>query len=149
MNTSDFLPHGTCLLWKWPLILTIIAGDASVACAYFLIPFLLRKAALKGVINLSRDARRALVDFAMFILFCGGGHVIYIILLWHPRYWLGALWTLGTAFYSWRCYLRIRKHTGAYIKLLNEPIDYDNLKKANIHLLERVQSMEAGLRGNG
>lgn len=142
MSHTHFVPHGYCLLWSWPLIAAIIFGDLMVALAYCGIPLELRRAAMKGIVALAPEARGMLRDFGMFILFCGGGHIIYLLLLWRPWYWFGAIWTLGTAFWSWRCLIRIHGGMELYAALLEEPFRLTLLLKRNQELTERLVDIE-------
>jgi exonuclease VII small subunit len=40
------------------------------------------------------------VLFGLFILFCGTGHIIDIVTIWQPLYWLDAFWDFGTGVIS-------------------------------------------------
>lgn len=129
IHWSGFTPHAVCLLWNWPLITLIILGNLLVFLAYMWIPLELIRGARKAKLSIPPEARATVYDFALFILCCGCGHLIAITLLWFPNYWFEALWTLlGTASFSWRCVLRIRKHVRYYLPLLAEPVNFAKLK---------------------
>jgi PAS domain S-box-containing protein len=89
MFQSVGLPHGFCFLWNPQLLWLNIASDSLIALAYFLIP-----AALIGIVRKRRDIpfNRAFFCFAAFIIACGLTHVMEVVTLWFPIYWIsGAL----------------------------------------------------------
>lgn len=124
MNHTDFIPHGVCLLWTVPLVVAIIVGELAIAVIYYLIPLELYRAANRGRVALTKTARSVLIEFALFTLFCGTGHAITVLLLWHPWYWFSAIWTLGTAVISCKVAYKIRGRMDLYISLLAEPANY-------------------------
>jgi hypothetical protein len=100
---GSFLPHGVCYLQQPNLILLHVVSDALVALAYFMIPL--------ALIYVSRRIGRrvsfnwAIGLFAAFIILCGAGHVLDIVVIWKPVYWLQgwqraltAIVSLATAF---------------------------------------------------
>src|SRR5579883_3350122 len=95
MTHNGFIPHGYCLQWDLPLIVTYVITDALVALSYYSIPAALFLVAFKK--RQSVPLQPLLVLFGLFIAFCGGGHAIDIVSLWKPVYWLKALWNVGTA----------------------------------------------------
>ncbi len=93
-DSSPFMPHGMCLLWRKDLLALHVVSDALIALAYFAIPlvlmvFMRRRPELRysGVI----------VMFAAFILFCGASHLVSIWTLWQPDYALQGLVKAATA----------------------------------------------------
>lgn len=133
MNHTEFLPHGSCLLWTLPLVAAIILGEFAVFIAYFWIPLELWRALRRGRVSIAREARTMLVGFALFIVFCGSGHLISIILLWHPWYWFAAGWTLCTGAISCAVAYRIHNRMDLYAALVAEPVNY-------AMLIEELQS---------
>jgi len=95
MAHNGFIPHGYCLQWDLPLIVTYVITDALVALSYYSIPAALFLLALKK--RQTVPIQPLLILFGLFIAFCGGGHAIDIISLWKPVYWLKAVWNIGTA----------------------------------------------------
>lgn len=81
------MPHGWCLLWSPTLITAHVVSDLAIAVAYFMIP-----AFLLSFRHLLVDRRRRMLTllFTMFILSCGVTHVMEVIVLWHPVYWIQA-----------------------------------------------------------
>jgi len=95
MTHNGFIPHGYCMQWDVPLIVTYVITDALVALSYYSIP-----AALFLIAFRKRQAvpvQPLLILFGLFIAFCGGGHAIDIVSLWKPLYWLKGIWNVGTA----------------------------------------------------
>lgn len=94
----NFMPHGHCFFWTPEVLWPWVIGNGLTALAYSVIPFLL--------IVLWR--RRpdlvptwAAFSFGMFIVSCGAGHVMKIVTLWYPYYYLGAWLDVFTGVISW------------------------------------------------
>ena len=81
--SSEYAPHGYCLLWRPDLILTHLISDVLIALAYFSIPF-----ALIRFVRQRKDVEFGGVFwlFATFILACGMTHVLAAWNLWHGNY---------------------------------------------------------------
>ena len=85
MNVSGFMPHGMCFLWQ-PDVLTLhVISDALIALAYFSIPFMLVR-----LIRRRKDLPFSGVFwmFSLFIVSCGCTHIMSIVVIWHPFYWI-------------------------------------------------------------
>ena len=102
---SAFSPHGFCLLWEPGLIWLHALSDIVIALAYFSIPL-----AIMAFLRERRDFEYRWVGwlFAAFILACGTSHVLAVVTLWQPYYWLEggvkaitALVSLATALLLW------------------------------------------------
>ncbi|HEX5486205.1 MAG TPA: response regulator [Limnobacter sp.] len=94
---NQFIPHGFCIAWNIPLLTLHVVSDALIAIAYFSIPAGLlyvasrrKGGALHGVYYL----------FAAFIMACGFTHLMGIVTLWYPLYYLDGLLKLLTAVVS-------------------------------------------------
>ncbi len=92
-----FIPHGVCLAWDPSLMLLFILSDSAIAIAYYTIPFALiyfiykrRDLAFRGIFALT----------GAFILACGTTHVMDVVTLWYPAYWLDAAVKFITAVVS-------------------------------------------------
>lgn len=99
----QFIPHGVCLNWNTNLLALNVIADSLVALAYFLIPFALFKFGYRLNVRyetLDPQFRPVTTLFILFIFLCGSGHLIDVILIWKPWYWLKGWWTLGTALSS-------------------------------------------------
>jgi signal transduction histidine kinase len=92
--SSQYAPHGYCLLWEPWLIWAHVLTDALIAVAYFSIPV-----ALVIFIRRRRDVSFGFVFwlFATFIMACGITHLVRIWNMWHGDYGLEALIKIVTA----------------------------------------------------
>jgi PAS domain S-box-containing protein len=105
LSVQNYIPHGVCLLWQPGLLWLHVISDATIAIAYFTIPFALiyfilrrQDLAFRGIFLLT----------GAFILACGTTHVMGVVTLWYPAYWLDgtiklatALVSIGTAYAMW------------------------------------------------
>ena len=89
-----FMPHGMCYLWQPELVLTEVVANALIAVAYFSIPLL-----LLYFIGRRPDVPNPLLFtlFAVFILACGTTHVLDVVTIWQPIYWIDAAVRVVTA----------------------------------------------------
>ncbi len=96
-NQTGFLPHGYCLSWSPQLLWSMVVGDAVIALSYYSIPL-----ALLYFVHKRRDLQFhwMFLMFSAFIFACGTTHLIAILNIWRPVYWLDAGMKLATAFIS-------------------------------------------------
>jgi diguanylate cyclase (GGDEF)-like protein/PAS domain S-box-containing protein len=84
---SQFMPHGHCYLWQPSLLWTYIISDSVIALSYYTIPlallYLVRKRS-------DLEFNWVFVMFSLFIFACGTTHLIGIVTIWKPMYWLDA-----------------------------------------------------------
>ena len=103
LSPSYYIPHGHCYLWQTPLVSLFVVSDALIAIAYFSIPVMLiyfvRK---RGDLPFSK----IFVMFGAFIVLCGIGHLLDILTLWYPAYWVSGLERAMTALVS--CYTALQ-----------------------------------------
>lgn len=102
-HVHDFMPHGYCISWDVPLLTLHVLSDILIAFAYFSIPI--------GIIYFVRQKdditfKPVYYLFAGFITACGLTHLMGIVTLWLPFYYLEgvlkaitALVSLATAVY--------------------------------------------------
>src|SRR5258707_5775635 len=104
-SENSFTPHGFCLAWEPVLLWLHVVSDSVVALAYYTIPF-----AILYFMARRRDLafRSIFALTGTFILACGTTHVMDVVTLWYPVYWLDgiiraftALVSLGTAAAIW------------------------------------------------
>ncbi len=94
-----YLPHGHCYLWQSPLVSLHVISDLLIAIAYFSIPVIL----LYFVFQRSDvPFQSVFILFGAFIVLCGIGHLLDIVTLWYPLYWLSGIEKAITALVS--CY---------------------------------------------
>ncbi|NEQ38824.1 MAG: PAS domain S-box protein [Okeania sp. SIO3I5] len=96
-STGNFIPHGHCYLWQPELVSLHILSDGLIALSYFSIPI-----ALVDLIRQRKDLPYPEIFFlfSAFIVSCGLTHLIEILTLWHPIYWLSGLVKAITAIIS-------------------------------------------------
>lgn len=95
--TAAFMPHGHCWLWTPGILWMTVLANATVALAYYSIPLVLLRL-VRGRQDLPHP--QVFVLFALFIVFCGTGHLVDIVTIWYPIYWFDAFWDLGTGLVS-------------------------------------------------
>ncbi len=93
-SSEGFMPHGYCLLWKQNLVWLHVLSDSIITLAYYSIPITLVYLARKR-----RDLafQWMFLMFGAFILGCGTTHLMGILTLWIPSYWLDGGIKLATA----------------------------------------------------
>jgi len=82
---TQFLPHGSCYLWNQHLIWLHVISDSAIALAYYAIPV-----ELAYFTRSRRDLPFAWI-FWMFVIFifgCGTTHVLEVVNVVAPAYWL-------------------------------------------------------------
>src|SRR5690348_16551929 len=82
---NDFMPHGMCYLWQPGILWLHIISDALITFAYFSIPFTLLYLVRK---RKDLEFNWMFLCFAVFIVACGTTHLMEILVIWHPLYWL-------------------------------------------------------------
>lgn len=136
VESGGFLPHGVCYLQQTNLILLHVVSDALVALAYFMIPL--------ALIYVSRRIGRhlsfnwAIGLFAAFIILCGAGHVIDIIVIWKPLYWLQGWQRAATAIVSLATAVSIIPLIPRLLSMRTP----EELETANLRLREEIKLRE-------
>ncbi|MCU7373924.1 ATP-binding protein [Paucibacter sp. O1-1] len=92
--SQGFLPHGVCFQWSPDLLGLMVGADALTALAYFSIPL-----ALMVFVKRRSDLKFnwIFVLFSAFIFLCGSTHVVDILTIWTPAYWLQGYVKAATA----------------------------------------------------
>jgi signal transduction histidine kinase/ActR/RegA family two-component response regulator len=85
LSEDNFMPHGMCYLWQPGVLGLHVVSDTLIALAYFAISFTLAYFVYKR-----RDLQFhwIFLCFAVFIVTCGGTHLMEVWVVWHPTYWL-------------------------------------------------------------
>jgi len=96
-GVKDLIPHGYCLSWSPALLWTHVISDLLIMLAYYSIPL-----TLVYFIRQRKDVpySRLVTMFAGFIVACGTMHLLAIITIWIPLYWLDGLFKSFTAIIS-------------------------------------------------
>lgn len=96
--SSDFMPHGMCLLWEPKLLWLHVTSDTAIGVSYVAISL-----SLAWLVHRSRrdiPFSWIFLAFGMFIIACGATHFMEVLTLWHPFYWLSGDVKLLTAIAS-------------------------------------------------
>jgi diguanylate cyclase (GGDEF)-like protein/PAS domain S-box-containing protein len=84
---DNFMPHGHCYLWTPALLWLYVISDGLIAFSYFSIPvailYFIRK-------RIDLQFNWVFLMFSLFIFLCGMTHLISILTIWQPAYWLDA-----------------------------------------------------------
>jgi serine phosphatase RsbU (regulator of sigma subunit)/anti-sigma regulatory factor (Ser/Thr protein kinase) len=74
-----------CFLWRPDVLALHVTSDALIALAYFSIPLM-----LATFVRRRKDVPFSGVFwmFSVFIVSCGCTHIMAIVVIWHPWYWL-------------------------------------------------------------
>ncbi|NET46250.1 PAS domain-containing protein [Okeania sp. SIO2B3] len=96
-STGNYIPHGHCYLWQSGLVWLHLLSDLFVALAYFSISI-----SLIYFIQKQQDMPypEIFVLFSAFIVACGMTHLMAVLTLWYPTYWLSGLIKAITAIVS-------------------------------------------------
>lgn len=92
MNHS-WMPHGGCVLWDPALLTVTILSNLLIALSYFAIPIAIMSALRPVALRFRRL-------FACFIALCGMTHILQIVTVWQPVYWIEAGLLASTALVS-------------------------------------------------
>lgn len=84
-SSGGFQPHGFCYQWNTGLVWLNVLSDLAIGLAYFAIPVILLWFIRKRT-DLPFSWMFGL--FGVFIVACGGTHVMEVWNLWHTQYWL-------------------------------------------------------------
>ncbi|HEY6925136.1 MAG TPA: ATP-binding protein [Steroidobacteraceae bacterium] len=96
-SSNDFMPHGMCYLWRPDILALHVLADSLITLAYFSIPF-----SLLYFVRRRQDLQFnwVFVCFAIFIVACGTTHLMEIVTIWKPVYWLSGIVKALTALAS-------------------------------------------------
>jgi signal transduction histidine kinase/ActR/RegA family two-component response regulator len=96
-SSSGFMPHGMCYLWRSDILALHVLADSLITLAYFSIP-----PTLLYFVRRRQDLQFnwVFVCFAIFIIACGTTHLMEIVTIWRPMYWLSGLIKAITALAS-------------------------------------------------
>ncbi|MGZ5010847.1 MAG: PAS domain-containing sensor histidine kinase [Methylobacter sp.] len=96
-DIENLIPHGYCLSWSPILLWLHVIADLLITVAYYSIPL-----ALIYFIRQRKDFPYPglVVMFAVFIVACGTTHLMSVITVWIPLYWLDGVLKIVTAVVS-------------------------------------------------
>ena len=88
-DAERFMPHGHCYSWDPQILWTSVISDSLIAAAYLVIPFTLVFQIMRRRNDLPFNW--IFVCFGVFIVACGGTHIMEIITVWKPFYAFSSL----------------------------------------------------------
>ena len=94
LAVNGYIPHGYCLSWSPPLVVTFVISDVLIFLSYMSMPVALGYFARKRE---DFPYRWLLWLFSAFILACGATHLMGAIVLYKPMYAFDALLKACTA----------------------------------------------------
>ena len=134
-GTGLFMPHGHCFLWRRDILALHVVSDVAIALAYYSIPLV-----LLIFVRRRPDFKFPWIFylFASFIMACGTTHIMEILTIWKPAYYLQGLVKLGTAIVSVITAIKLWP-------LLPQALDLPSpevLRQANERLLQLMKERE-------
>jgi diguanylate cyclase (GGDEF)-like protein/PAS domain S-box-containing protein len=84
--STTYLPHGFCFLWNPRLLWLHVISDVVIGISYLVIA-----GTLARLVQMSRREvpfQSIFIAFGTFILACGFTHLLAVVVLWNPLYWL-------------------------------------------------------------
>lgn len=133
LNTNSLLPHGFCISWTPTLLWLYVIADALIFLSYFTIPLI-----LTYFVWHKKDMRFSwiFILFAAFILACGTTHLLGIVVLWNPIYWVDASMKGVTAIVSVITAI-------AMVRLIPKALSLPTHAQLNQEIQARQQAYEA------
>jgi len=125
------MPHGHCYFWQPDVLWPNVIGDAVTAVSYFAIPFILTM-----FVRRREDLSFSIIfwAFAIFITACGITHLLAIISVWHPIYYIEGYMKLITGLVS---FLTVVLLINKFSQLLSLP-STEQLAAANEALQQEI-----------
>lgn len=102
----DIPTRAVCWHFDWWLLGPYVFGNLLVASAYMALPYFAWKIA-RG--RKGKWLTKDVYLWAAFILLCGGGHMLAVLLVWFRLYPVAVVWDVGTGLVSWWAALRLRR----------------------------------------
>jgi signal transduction histidine kinase len=138
-STKEFMPHGMCYEWNPDVIWLHVVSDALIALAYYSIPLTLVYFVRKRK-DLAFDWM--FVCFAIFIVACGTTHLMEILNIWRPTYWLSGVIKAITALVSVATAILLIRLVPQALSLPSP----EQLRKSNAALQKEIHEREEATR---
>lgn len=140
LNVNQFIPHGLCFRWDPYLLWTLVISDGLIALSYYSIPLALILAVGKRT---NDRIKWIILMFSAFIFACGTTHLVHIITIWYPNYWLDAGVKVATAIISAATAIAlwpIARHARAYVEVQQK--EAEDLSVTNSRLRRTLSGIE-------
>lgn len=156
--STNFIPHGHCYLWKPGLVWLHLSSDVLTAAAYYSVAI-----AIVYFTNQRRDLpdKTVMLLTGYFFVFalCGTTHLMDVITLWHPVYWVsGSIKAINAV---WSAYaftflliplipVAIDAPSPAQLALTNQELEDSRrrIQAINVELEQRVAERTAQLEAS-
>ena len=155
---NNFIPHGHCYLWKPGLVWLHLTSDVLTTLAYYLVAF-----AIVYFTNERKDLPAhtviLLVGFFFIFALCGTTHLMEVVTLWHPIYWVSGLIKAVTGAWSFYTFtflliplipVALDAPSPAQLALTNQELEESRrcIQAINVELEQRVQERTAQLEAS-
>src|SRR6476661_2955849 len=156
--SNNFIPHGHCYLWKPGLVWLHITSDALTTLAYYSVAV-----AIVYFTNERKDLPAhtvmLLVGFFLIFALCGTTHLMEVVTLWHPIYWVSGLIKAVTGAWSFYTFtflliplipVALDTPSPAQLALTNQELENSRcrIQAINVELEQRVQERTAQLEAS-
>ncbi|MEG4068066.1 ATP-binding protein [Microcoleus sp. Pol11C2] len=156
--SSNFIPHGHCYLWKPGLVWLHLTSDALTTLAYYSVAV-----AIVYFTNERKDLPAhtvmLLVGFFFIFALCGTTHLMEIVTLWHPIYWVSGLIKAVTGVWSFYTFtflliplipVALDAPSPAQLALTNQELEESRrrIEAINVELEQRVQERTSQLEAS-
>lgn len=109
---KDYMPHGHCYFWEERILWPMVAGEIMHVIAYTGLAILIFVACLRPLHNAPMWIKPFLFLFGCFIMTCGITHLIGVITIWEPHYFIQANWMLLSGMVSMFTLVVVAKRWG-------------------------------------
>jgi signal transduction histidine kinase/ActR/RegA family two-component response regulator len=155
---NNFIPHGHCYLWKPGLVWLHITSDVVTTLAYYSVAV-----AIVYFTNERKDLPAhtvvLLVGFFFIFALCGTTHLMEVVTLWHPIYWVSGLIKAVTGAWSFYTFtflliplipVALDAPSPAQLALTNQELEESRrcIQAINVELEQRVQERTAQLEAS-
>lgn len=118
--SGDFIPQGFCLLWQPALVWVYVLGDLTIAVSFLFISLTIMVLACRKSKNLLN--KRVLYMLGMFTFLCGITHLVGMVGVWVPVYYLIGVFKIIAAAVSLATAILILPLIPVFLKHFERPV---------------------------
>ncbi len=156
--STNFIPHGHCYLWKPGLVWLHLTSDALTTLAYYSVALAIVYFRYERK-DLPVQTVMLLVGFFLIFALCGTTHLMEVVTLWYPIYWVSGLIKAVTGAWSFYTFtflliplipVAIDAPSPAELALTNQELEESRrrIQAINVELEQRVQERTAELEAS-
>lgn len=153
--SSIFIPHGHCYLWQPGLVWLHLVSDTLTAMAYYSVAI-----AIVYFTNQRPDLPvktvTLLIGYFFVFALCGTTHLMGVVTLWYPIYWVSGILKASNALWSTYAFtflliplipIAIDAPSPAQLAVTNQELEdsRNRIKAINVELEQRVSERTAQL----